>query len=88
MADDADDNLFCFRVGKIKHPVIADADTKAVAIFQFLAAVRKWILFERENGLADADFRGAHSGVARRRPVGRRLDEISARRRLAVNFEN
>jgi hypothetical protein len=55
MANATDNNLFCFRVGKIKHPVIADADAKAVATFQFLAAVRKWIFFQCENGFADAN---------------------------------
>jgi hypothetical protein len=51
MANAADNNLFCFRVGKIKHAVITDADAKAVAVFQFLAAVWKRIFFQRENGL-------------------------------------
>ncbi len=55
MADDADDNLFQLRVGKIKNAIIADADAKTVTIFQFLAAVRKRIFFQRENGFADAD---------------------------------
>jgi hypothetical protein len=55
MTDDADNNLFQLRVGKIKNPIIANTNAKAVAVFQFLAAVRKWIFFQRENGVADAD---------------------------------
>jgi hypothetical protein len=37
MADDADDNLFQLRVGKIKNAVIADTNAKAITVFQFLS---------------------------------------------------
>jgi hypothetical protein len=35
---------------KIKDAIIANTDTKAVSIFQFLAAMRKGIFFQCENG--------------------------------------
>jgi hypothetical protein len=53
MADNADDNLSGLGVGQIKHAVVADANTKAVATFQFFAAVRKRIFSQRENGFGD-----------------------------------
>jgi len=54
MADDTHDNLFQLRVGEIKNPIIANSNAKAVAIFQFLATVRKWIFLQRDNGFGDA----------------------------------
>jgi hypothetical protein len=54
MSDDADGNLFCFRIGEIKNAIIADANAEPVAVFQFLAAMRKRVFFERENCLGDA----------------------------------
>jgi hypothetical protein len=70
MADDADDNLFQLRVRKIKHAIIADTDAEAVAVFQFLAAVRKRIFFERENRLGDA-------GLEMRRNPGEFLASVA-----------
>ena len=49
MADDTDYNLFCFGVGKIQNAIITHADAPAVAVFQFLATVRKGIVFKGKN---------------------------------------
>ena len=54
VADDTDDDLLCFPVGKIKHSVIADADTPAVAILKLLAAVRKRIALQRQQSFGNA----------------------------------
>lgn len=60
MADDTNSNFFQFRVGKIKDPIITDANAIPVAIFQFFATMRKRIFFQCKNGPGDAglDLRG------------------------------
>jgi hypothetical protein len=54
VADDTDDDLLCFLVGKIKHSVIADADTPAVAILKLLAAGRKRIVLQPQQSPGNA----------------------------------
>ena len=54
MADDTDDNLLRLRIGKIKHAIIANPNPPAVAVFQFLAAMRERIFPERKDCPGDA----------------------------------
>jgi len=54
VADNTNNNLLQFCVGKIKHPIITNANAKTVAIFQFFAAVRKRIFFQCKNSFSDA----------------------------------
>jgi hypothetical protein len=54
MADDADNDLLQLRIGKIKNPVIADTDAKAIAIFQLFATVRERIFLQCDDGFGDA----------------------------------
>ena len=70
MADHTNDDLFRLRIGKIKHAIISNANAPAVAVFQFLATVRKRILFQRQNRLGDTglklggDSREFFAGIA------------------------
>jgi hypothetical protein len=54
LANDTDNNSFQFRVSKIKDAVIANTNAKAIAIFQFLATLRKRVSLQRKDGLGDA----------------------------------
>jgi hypothetical protein len=46
VANDTDDDLLCFAVCKVKHPIVTNPDAVAVAVFEFLAAMRKRVAFE------------------------------------------
>ena len=49
MADGTNNNLFCFWVCEIQHPIITDVDAEAVSVLQLFAAGRERITFERQN---------------------------------------
>jgi hypothetical protein len=54
MANDAYDYLPSLRIGKIKNAIITGADSPAISISEFLATMRKRIVFQSQDCFGNA----------------------------------
>ena len=54
MTDVANDYVPGLAVNEVKHTIVANANPPAIAVFKFLGAARRRVVFQGKDGLCDA----------------------------------